>query len=83
MPSNKVIKNGQAYLFSATPNWVPDDLYFVADPAVEPIDFNSEIKELPCKACDRINDIGVKKCWWCCVDNPTVVRSDQADEQED
>lgn len=23
------------------------------------------IKELPCNQCHKMNDVGVKKCWWC------------------
>lgn len=30
-----------------------------------------EPKEQPCKNCSRINDVGIKSCWFCCVENPT------------
>jgi len=28
-------------------------------------------KELPCKVCSKMNDLGINKCWWCSCDNPT------------
>lgn len=28
--------------------------------------------EKPCKQCKRNNDLNINKCWWCCVDNPTI-----------
>lgn len=30
----------------------------------------SQNKEKPCKVCQRINDCGVNKCWWCEVEKP-------------
>jgi hypothetical protein len=28
-------------------------------------------KEKPCKVCSKVNDMGVKSCWWCSCSNPT------------
>ena len=30
----------------------------------------SDKEEKPCKICQRINDCGVNKCWWCEIESP-------------
>jgi len=30
-------------------------------------------KEFPCHQCQKLNDVGVKVCWWCETDNPITV----------
>ncbi len=34
-------------------------------------EIKEDIKEKPCKNCSKMNDFGVKSCWWCCVSTPT------------
>ena len=33
---------------------------------------NSVRQELPCKGCQKPNDIGATPCWWCGIEKPTI-----------
>lgn len=36
----------------------------------QPFPQNKKREERPCKVCQRINDCGVNKCWWCEIESP-------------
>jgi hypothetical protein len=38
----------------------------------EDVMVNHIVKELPCRSCHRMNDIGVFKCWLCECPNPAI-----------
>lgn len=44
-----------------------EQIYYmrVHDQKLDGVNSGLPLQEAPCKQCGRMNDLGIKKCWWC------------------